>query len=343
MDGSSIPYQLRINKAVDRILFIELLHRINRISNISDYSYVGFGGPYMEDFKQVHLALGIKKMICLETEPSVMQRQSFNYGSRYLRYVNASSTKFLENFDPRGNHIIWLDYTTPAQLGQQLMDVRKALVTLKPFDILKVTFNANPSGIAYEKPDLIEKSQEIKIMQEGRLKNFKELTHPYTPSGINKHDIQGNTYYKTLFATFRNCVSSVPLSSDQYFQILSAFHYKDDGHRMLTITGMILHKRDFRNFLKRTRIGHWRYHNLSQFDPMEINLPNLTAMERQRLDECMPLDTSLVSINTERRVAKTLEKALGFSIVKNKRENEALFYNYAKYYRISPLFSRINL
>ncbi|WP_395453709.1 O-methyltransferase [Acidovorax delafieldii] len=343
MDGSSIPYQLRINKAVDRILFIELLHRINRVSNISDYSYVGFGGPYMEDFKQVHLALGIKKMVCLEMDPAVMQRQIFNYRSRHLQYVNASSTEYLKNFDPRGGHILWLDYAIPSQLGQQLMDIRKAIGVLKPLDILKVTLNANPTCISYERPDTVKKSEEIKIMQEGRLKTFEEMTSPYAPNNLSKKDIEGNTYYKTLFSTFRNCISSVPLSADQYFQILSAFHYKDDGHRMLTITGVILHKSEFRSFLKKTRIGHWRYHNLSQFDPIEINLPNLTAMERQRLDECMPLDTSPVSKYTERRVAKTLEKALGFSIVRSKKENEALFYNYAKYYRISPLFSRISL
>jgi hypothetical protein len=49
--GGSIPYHLRQNKAIDRNLFTDLLSRIGRYKNISDYTYYGFGGPYMEDFK----------------------------------------------------------------------------------------------------------------------------------------------------------------------------------------------------------------------------------------------------------------------------------------------------
>ncbi|WP_407928292.1 O-methyltransferase, partial [Collimonas silvisoli] len=54
MSGAYVPYHLRQNKAVDRQLFVDLLTKLNRYKAIGDYSYVSFGGPYLEDFKLVH-------------------------------------------------------------------------------------------------------------------------------------------------------------------------------------------------------------------------------------------------------------------------------------------------
>ena len=66
MSGGTVPYHLRQNKAIDRSLFIDLLARLNRCRDISDYTYIGFGGPFLEDFKSVHSFTGISKMISIE-------------------------------------------------------------------------------------------------------------------------------------------------------------------------------------------------------------------------------------------------------------------------------------
>jgi len=62
MSGTSIPYHLRQNKAIDRYAFLELLSRIDRFCNITEYSYIGFGGHSLEDFKYVHSRFGINNM-----------------------------------------------------------------------------------------------------------------------------------------------------------------------------------------------------------------------------------------------------------------------------------------
>ena len=66
--GSSLPYRLRPNKAVDRELFLSLLMRLAPKLALEKYHYVGLGGPFLEDFRLVHGRLGIAKMTCIETE-----------------------------------------------------------------------------------------------------------------------------------------------------------------------------------------------------------------------------------------------------------------------------------
>ena len=43
--GSSLPYRLRPNKAVDRELFLSLLTRLAPKLSLEKYHYVGLGGP----------------------------------------------------------------------------------------------------------------------------------------------------------------------------------------------------------------------------------------------------------------------------------------------------------
>ena len=54
MSGGFIPYHLRPGKAVDRKLFIESLQLMSRRLQVENYTYIGFGGPFLEDFKQIH-------------------------------------------------------------------------------------------------------------------------------------------------------------------------------------------------------------------------------------------------------------------------------------------------
>ena len=72
--GSSLPYRLRPNKAVDRELFLSLLMRLAPKFALERYHYVGLGGPFLEDFRMIHGRLGIAKMTCIETEEQVHKR-----------------------------------------------------------------------------------------------------------------------------------------------------------------------------------------------------------------------------------------------------------------------------
>ena len=64
----STPYHQRPNKTVDRYLFVELLSKINRYRHIGDYSYIGLGGPSLEDFTaQTPLTVGSPQQVIERT------------------------------------------------------------------------------------------------------------------------------------------------------------------------------------------------------------------------------------------------------------------------------------
>ena len=65
MSAGTLPYHLRQNKAVDRAVFIDMLMRIHTYISVRDHAYVSLGGPFLEDFRIIHAALGIRRMISL--------------------------------------------------------------------------------------------------------------------------------------------------------------------------------------------------------------------------------------------------------------------------------------
>jgi len=94
MSGSSIAYHLRQNKAIERNLFIELLARVGRVRNISEYEYIGFGGPLLEDYKALHAALRIKRMHSIEREENTFKRQKFNRPATFVKLHHKDSADF---------------------------------------------------------------------------------------------------------------------------------------------------------------------------------------------------------------------------------------------------------
>ena len=91
MSGGAVAYHLRENKAIERGLFIELLTRVGRVANISDYTYIGFGGPFLEDFKALHASLRIAKMISIEMDENVCKRQAFNRPADFIEIEKCTS------------------------------------------------------------------------------------------------------------------------------------------------------------------------------------------------------------------------------------------------------------
>ena len=97
--GSSLPYRLRPNKAVDRELFLSLLMRLAPKLSLEKYHYVGLGGPFLEDFRLVHARLGLGRMTCVEAEQEVHKRQVFNRPIASIECVNSTLEDYLDGHD----------------------------------------------------------------------------------------------------------------------------------------------------------------------------------------------------------------------------------------------------
>jgi hypothetical protein len=146
MSGTSIPYHLRSNKAIDRYAFIELLSRIHRFSPMDQYQYIGFGGHSLEDFKYLHSQFGIDSMISLEQDNETFKRQNFNLPYNCIKCQQTTSSDFISRFSREKPTIIWLDYVKPNELRSQIEEFQSIISKLEALDILKITLNANPSA-----------------------------------------------------------------------------------------------------------------------------------------------------------------------------------------------------
>src|SRR5436309_2152627 len=99
MSGTEVPYHLRVNKYIERQVFAEALGHIDHTFPLSAYAYVSMGGAYLEDFRMVHQAFGIRRLFSFDAEESVIARQRVNAPFDFIRCECAKSGEVIDNID----------------------------------------------------------------------------------------------------------------------------------------------------------------------------------------------------------------------------------------------------
>jgi hypothetical protein len=118
MSGENVPYHLRPNKHVERLLFVELLEHFDRWRRVSDAAYVSLGGRLLEDQKLIHDRFGTTHLMSLESDEITYKRQVFNVPLGLISCAHRSTGQFVEEFDVitaawgEVNRIIWFDYAS---------------------------------------------------------------------------------------------------------------------------------------------------------------------------------------------------------------------------------------
>jgi hypothetical protein len=333
MSGGAIAYHLRENKAIERNLFIDLLAIVGRVKNISEYTYSGFGGPFLEDFKAIHSALRISKMNSIEMDENVWQRQAFNRPSTFIALHNCKSGDFLRSHEFIDGNIVWLDHTSPKGLYEKLSDFQLLVSKLGKYDVAKITLNANAGTLG---------NSDQENGSAHRLKKLLDRLGDYGRSDLEEDDVLPRRYPTTLMRAVQNAVGRLSTrKSGDYFQLLSAFVYQDGMHKMLTVTGVILDAKSDQDkvwFFEKSRIDHWLFKNLDWSPPQMISVPALSMKERMTLDAALPVSKDL-------NAGDHLVSTLGYcpSEVGNELDARQLLKNYAMLYRAYPLFSRVVL
>jgi hypothetical protein len=331
MSGNVIAYHLRQNKAIERNLFIELLRRVGYARNISEYQYIGFGGPFLEDYKQIHNALRITAMHSIERDENTHRRQNFNRPVSFINLHHCESHEFFrETLNTEKNSVVWLDYTAPKELGAQLNEFVTVAAKLGEFDVLKLTLNANPTSLGHTEAPRADR-------QSLRLQTLSERVGNFMPPSLAATDMTATGYPEVLLKCIQYAANSLSgRSGNLTFQPVASFKYSDGGHTMLTITGVMLRagQKSARDFLRISRLKHWEFSNLGWDTPIEISVPSLSIKERLRVEEALPLS------KRTRKPAEKLQKTLGFWPCKPSDANQ--MENYAKLYRSFPYFSKVN-
>lgn len=328
--GSSLPYRLRPNKAVDRELFLSLLTRLAPKLSIEKYHYVGLGGPFLEDFRLVHARLGIAKMTCVETEQQVHKRQVFNRPVACVECVHTTLENFLDETDLETPAIIWFDYTEPKGITTQMERFARTIGTVAIGSVLRVTLNANPASLGTPEPKELSvevdgEASEDRAMkptiQDWRLARFKERLGALFPSGLGPDGMTFKTYGPSLLRALKLAVDNEALSFRDR-QIIWAFatHYAD-GQAMVT-AALIVAPSDDREIEE--LVKSWEFFTTIDA-PHRLDLPALSTLERLTMES-----------NDDAK------GKLGFALPTSDMGADP-FEVFKRFYRIYPHFSRVEL
>lgn len=327
--GSSLPYRLRPNKAVDRELFLALLTRLAAKLKLEGHQYIGLGGPFLEDFRLVHARLGIKRMFCIESDETVYKRQLFNQPIDCIKCVYSTLEDYIDEQDFETPVIIWLDYTEPSKITDQIERFARTVGSVPVGSILRVTLNANPTSLG--KPDENEIAVEVgglsadhgtkPTMQEWRLARFRERLGGLFPSGLTAEGMTHKNFGKSVLHALQLAVEKEALSHrDRKVVWALATHYAD-GQPMVTATVVICEPEDITTV---EIVQSWEFYSTPD-NPHLLDMPALSTMERLAMES-----------------APDPKARLGFDLPKSDMGDDP-FEAFKKFYRIYPHFSRVEL
>lgn len=341
--GSSLPYRLRPNKAVDRELFLSLLVRLTPKLGLEKYHYIGLGGPFLEDFRLVHSRIGIGRkrrgrrigrLTCVESMPEVHKRQRFNRPLASIKCVHSTLESFLDRTTFTTPAIIWFDYTTPRGIPSQIRRFAATIGKVPIGSILRVTLNADPSSLGEPPPakDLsVAVDGEVSVdraqkptMAEWRFERFKERLGTLVPAGVTADGMTFKRYGPTLLQVLKLAVEKEELSfTDRRIVWALATHYAD-GQAMVTAALVVCPPED--RMIEKL-VKDWEFYATTD-NPHRLDLPALSSLERLTMES---------NRNPRRKLGFELSK-----VSESKLGDDPLEV-FKKFYRLYPHFSRVEL
>ena len=305
------PYHLRVNKAIDRFLLVEILNILKKHCDLSNYTYYGFGGPFLEDCRLINARCPEVKIVSIEKNEQTFKRQQFHCFSKTLDLRLDDFASFLANFSSTGGEILWLDYTD-LRLGH-FDDFMSILGKVSEKSIVKITIRAEPSEQEWEE--------------------FYRGYDQILPASVKKTDIKRLIPFTNLLQQMIQIASqkALPASGKSIFQLLDSSHYNGQTH-MLSITGIVCNKDEVSEIQQ--WFQNWHFVNLKWNDPRKIDVPTLSTKERLHLEKYLP---------TKAKTGRSLSRALGYKIDGTEPKHLEKLKQYEEFYQYYPYFARISI
>lgn len=304
------PYHLRPNKAVDRFAFLDAIRKLDRIERLSGYTYYGFGGPYLEEFRLLYEFCPGMKMVSIEEDEETVKRQKFHLPCGTVHLENLDFNSFLITYQPKKERgVFWLDYTNLEY--SNFTEFGALLAKLPENSMVKLSVKCQPKDY-YESPQ-----------------SFKDRFGSLMPDQtISIPRLMPE--FATLLQDMAQITAqrALPGSSGFRFQPVSSFFYSDTVG-MFTVTGIIC-KRGDRGREVRKAYEDWEFANLNWARPRQINVPTLSTKERLFLQSHLPS-----------KKAKDFGKLLGYSVANGTESNAKLMKQYAIFHRYFPHFMKV--
>ncbi len=317
-------YHLRPNKTADRFAFIEAIKRLERLSKggLGDYTYHGFGGPYLEDFRLLYEFCPDIGMVSIEHEEETYKRQKFHLPCRTLKLVKGDAKSYIAHYDP-GNmkSVFWLDYTGLEY--DYFEDFKALLGTVVENSMVKITLRCEPKD--YKDYQASQDKNKRQKAEEFRAKFAAVMANPSADPPMSKLDF-ARLLQEMLQVAAEQALP--PTATNLIFAPVSSFYYSD-GTGIVTLTGIVCQSANKSEL--ELAFDDWKFSNLTWGDPKLIDVPVLSTKERLHLQRLLPSSAT---------TGKTLREKLGYLIDNNIPKTEAALQQYADFHRYSPYVLR---
>lgn len=331
-------YHLRPNKAIDRFILLELLRTMELRTPLRGYTYIGLGGPSLEDFRLLAQQFPLMAMKCVEQDGETLKRQRFHMCSSKLECVPGSLRDFVATrFPSDGPVIVWADYTDMnRECLTEVADISRKAV---PGSLLRFTvraespipkrLNLNPFRYPPQVPP--KKMNEFERVKNSFSTDMVVDGIVFSPEWFQWSDFSPDRFPLLLARMIRTIMEGA-CTTPKTFLPLHTVKYSD-GTIMLSMTGLIC-LLDERDSLAQHFHDHFVFYSADVNTVDEIDVPNLTTKERLHLEEMLPTeDTAGEACFGKLRYL--IEGDESESVSRRKMEQ------FERYYRLYPYFGKI--
>jgi hypothetical protein len=271
-----VPYELRPAKQIERRMLLDAFQALVQGGfMLRDYQYTGFGSVSFVDFVLLHKYLGIKDMLSVEHSIAIKKRILFNRPFENLvRMKFGPVSSVIPGLSADKKHLLWLDYDDVIN-GDMIADVQTSIARLSAASILLVTVDVEPPGKSDESKEWMRYYEDQVGDLLGKI--------PRKPSSFVRDKLT-----RVNIDILRNAIQNALLGRPEIeFAPLFNFVYAD-GHRMLTIGGMLASTTEKRRLASCDFGSDPFVRRDFAEDPFHIRVPILTRKERLYLDANMP-------------------------------------------------------
>ena len=303
---------------------MEAIRRLTRLGNggLAEYTYIGLGGPYLEDFRLIYELYPEIGMVSIEYEEQTYRRQEFHLPCSTLELIHDDISSYIARYDPRDKKsVFWLDYT---RLDYSCFeDFQAVLGTVAEDSMVKITLRSEPTDywVPKNKGETLgrEKSDEF------RAKFARVMANPSADPPRELHEF---AYLLQGMLQVAAQQALPPDATTLRFVPVSSFYYSD-GTGIFTLTGVVC--QSARRDLVERVFADWEFSNLAWDPPQLIDLPVLSTKERLHLQHLLPSNAA---------AGRRLREKLGYRIHRGIPKTEAALEQYAAFHRYSPYVLR---
>lgn len=325
------PYHLRTNKAVERFLLVDLIRAVGlQFPKLSDFTYSGFGGPFLEDFRLIHDYLPEIRTISIEEDSETFKRQKRHKYSSSLKLKPHRLDDYMTHvFSPSKRDIFWLDYTKLK--FSKLEEFQTVLSAVDSGSIVKITLPAERPSIPTNVSAHLS-ADEVERVAQSQRERFLRRFGRALPEGLPNFFDDDLDFAKIIVKMVRWAADNALNPTDSGYRFLPAqVHRYRDGNQMVSITGFVLSSDEMEEQYKKA-LSASEHVSFSWSSISEINVPDLSLIEQFWLAPKLPRNSNK---------PKVVANRLGYMIDRNEAVNDIQVQQYGLYHKYYPQFARL--